>query len=29
MTPSTSPGTPTNPMDSPNNKDASTGTVKD
>ena len=29
MTPSTSPVPPTNPMDSPNNKDASIATVKD
>ena len=28
MTPSTSPVPPTNPMDSPNNKDASIATVK-
>ena len=29
MTPSTSPAPPTNPMDSPNNKDARIATVKD
>ena len=29
MTPSTSPAPPTNPMDSPNSKDASIATVKD
>ena len=29
MTPSTSPAPPTNPMDTPNNKDASIATVKD
>ena len=29
MTPSTSPVPPTNPMDSPKNKDASIATVKD
>ena len=29
MTPSTSPAPPSNPMDTPNNKDASIATVKD
>ena len=29
MTPSTSPAPPTNPMDSPNSKDASIATIKD